>query len=69
MVSCYYCLIIECCLELMHLRSSILLLVIVMDDLRVIDDHFYATRHISPHSLEWGSEIDRASTIDILAKE
>ena len=36
--------IIKCCLELMHLRSSILLLVIIIDGLRVIDDHLCATR-------------------------
>ena len=38
--------IIECCLELRHLRSSILLLVIIMDGLRVTDDHLCATRQL-----------------------
>ena len=43
-----YHLIIECCLELMHLRSSVLLLVVVIDGLQVTDDHSYDTRQLPP---------------------
>ena len=45
-----YHLIIECCLELMHLRSSVLLLVVVIDGLQVTDDHSYDTRQLPLYS-------------------
>ena len=45
----YYSLvIINYCLELMHLRLSILLLVTIVDSLQVTDNHLYATRQLPP---------------------
>ena len=44
----YSLLIINYCLELMHLHLSILLLVTIVDSLQVTDNHLYATRQLSP---------------------
>jgi len=44
----YSLLIINYCLELMHLHLSILLLVTIVDSLQVTDNHLYATRQLPP---------------------